>query len=649
VRDAVLARAARLTQPARRALEAAAVLGSGFTPTLLAEVDAVDDDSFEECLCAGVLVREGGLVSFRHELAREAILEAMLPARDTELHAKALAARRRLPVHPDSFATLAHHAEAAGDGEAVLDFALRAARWAAGMLSHREAAAQFERALRWALPLPAGERALLYEARSYECYLTNQFGEALAARQQALTIWRDLGDAEKVGENLRWLSRLAWFLGRSDEAACYARESLAVLESAASGVQLAWAYANLAQLEMLAGRAKLMFVWGNRAIVLAEKLGEREVLCHALNTVGVASSYLETEEAGSALLERSLALALELGGEDQISRAYTNIVSAKVNNLRFRAARCYLRTGIEYSTEHDLDSYRFYMQGWLALCDFWEGHYARAVEQAEEILRLPQLTAPTRIQPLLVLGRVRARRGDPGIWEALDEARSLAAGTDELQRVGPVAAARAEAAWLSGDVDRARDEVRFAFDMAVERDNWRMCELGYWLWRTGALDDLPARAAGPYVLQMRGEAQAAVAGWREIGAPYELAMALADVDDETALREAHDTFESLGAAPMADRVARCLRARGVRNLKGRARASTRANPSGLTSRELEVLRLVAEGLRNPEIGARLFVSARTVDHHVSSLLSKLGARNRSEAAARAGDILRATTAAMPPD
>src|SRR6185503_21077518 len=112
-----------------------------------------------------------------------------LPAQGSELHRRALAARRRSPAHPDSFETLAHHAEAAGDGEAVLELAPRAAERAAELRSHREAAAQYARALRWADVLPPAGRARLYEGRSYECYLTNQLEEALSARERALSIW----------------------------------------------------------------------------------------------------------------------------------------------------------------------------------------------------------------------------------------------------------------------------------------------------------------------------------------------------------------------------------------------------------------------------------------------------------------------------
>jgi Tfp pilus assembly protein PilF len=447
-----------------------------------------EDNSIEECLGSGVLVQDSGLIAFRHELSREAILEAMRPAQAAELHRRVLAARRRSSLHPDSLAMLAHHAEAAGDREAVLELAPLAARRATELRSHREAAAQYERALRWAFGLSPSDQARLYEARSRECYLASQMDEALSARQHALSLWRSVGDVARVGESHRWLSRISWLLGRCQDAELHAGEALAVLEAIEPGPQLAWAYTNRAQLHMLTAGAREAVEWGNRAIVLAERLDEREVLCHALNNVGTASCYIASDDADSVSLLRSLELALELEHEEHVARAYTNLGSVAVSVRRFSAARRHLQAGIEYCTDHDLDSRRLCMTGWLALCEFWEGRYAQAASLAEAMLKHPRLAVASRIQPLLVLGRIRTRRGDPQAGEILDEASALAFGTSDLRRFGQVAAARAEAAWLAGDIALARAVAQPALEQAIGRHGpWAVGEVAFWLWRAARL------------------------------------------------------------------------------------------------------------------------------------------------------------------
>ena len=139
----------------------------------------------------------------------------------------------------------------------------------------------------------------------------------------------------------------------------------------------------------------------------------------------------------------------------------------------------------------------------------------------------------------------------------------------------------------------------------------------------------------PYALQLAGDWRQAAAAWRQLDCPYETALALADADEEPALRAALEQLQQLGAKPAAAIVARRLRRRGARSLPRGPRAASRLNAANLTPRELEVLELVAAGLRTKEIAQRLVLSERTVDNHVAAILRKLNVRTRVQATAAA--------------
>ena len=193
-------------------------------------------------------------------------------------------------------------------------------------------------------------------------------------------------------------------------------------------------------------------------------------------------------------------------------------------------------------------------------------------------------------------------------------------------------ATRAEAAWLVGDPERTVGEARAAYPLSVEKRHlWFAGELAYWQWKAGVLDTWPDWMAEPYRLQLEGFPRRAADVWGARGCPYEAARALADSDEPADQLDALVELQRLGARPAEAVVKQRLRSAGVAVPRG-PRPATQANPHGLTARELEVLRRVAEGRRNADIAAELVVSRRTVDHHVSAILRKLDVESRGEAA-----------------
>jgi DNA-binding CsgD family transcriptional regulator/tetratricopeptide (TPR) repeat protein len=631
VRDAVLARLMQCSPAAREVAELVSLLPGRTEPwltrTILGDIGAAAD----EAVMRGLLRYRGEALEFRHELGRLAVESTIPHARAQALHRSIL---RVLVEHDADLSRLVHHASFAQDMKALLEYAPRASQQAASAGAHREAVAHLTTVLRFADALSTPERARIFELHATESDLTNQVSVSIGSATQALALWRELGD---VIAQARVLLMLAWQYWKSGQKALVDRHvngAIELLETLPPTRDLAMAYSVRSQRAMTSDHTEEALEFGQRALDLAGRFGDHSVRAHALNNIGSAL-LISGNNAGLAKLEQSLAVALEHNLQHHAGRAYANLVSFAVRHHVSSLALRYLPEGIEYCEVHEVQDSLSYIRVYGAHFELNNGHWDKAAQVAAELIEHHALAVAQRVPALVVLALVRARRGDPDVDTLLDEAARLALPTRELQRIGRVAAARAEVAWYRGDLKRVAVESAVGLKAGVGyRDPWIQGELAYWGHRADSALEVAAEIAEPYALRIKGDWEGAASAWNQVNMPYERALALASGPEE-ALRESLTILEPLGAGPLAAIVRQRLRELGVRGIPRGPRASTRDNPAGLTSREVQVLTMMVGGHTNSELAHRLHVAAKTVDHHVSSILEKLEVHSRTEAVAAA--------------
>ncbi|MDJ0382947.1 LuxR family transcriptional regulator [Streptomyces sp. G-G2] len=629
VREAVAGRLAGLSAAARTVVDVLAVLGRRVSLQLLASILPAPEEALDEAVACGIVCTDGQRTEFRHELTRLAVLDAVPAASRLRVHRRVLEVMRSGPVAAQDLALLADHSEGAGDPTAVLEYAPAAAAHAASSGAYREAAAQYARALRYADRLPPDRLASLLEGHSRACLLSSRLDEGIATRRTAVRLRRELGDQLREGEDLRWLSCWLWPAGRGAEARQTGLDAVRVLEGMGPSQELAQAYLNLCQLACYGHeRVEVTAAYAEKAIVVGERFGDAAVPVQA--RFHAAAARMLGEGCGWEDCEHALSSAM--AQDLPVDSGLLALVTCWFAALRRDAARttAAVSRAESYCLDRDLRSYLLCARAWGSWGLLNQGLWIPAADAAQAVLSHPGSPPVARSVALTVLGLVQARQGKARVWPLLERAASLA-DSDCLLDTGLGWEARVEAAWLVGDHELVRTEAGRGLAALADRTHpWLSGPLACWIQRAGGTPP-QVPAAGPYALELAGDWAGAAAQWDRLGCPYDAALARL-AGDTPALHQALTAFEALGARPAVVRTRALMRTRGVRPAQGGPRSATRANPYGLTNRELDVLKLLDEGLSDAEIAARLYITPKTAGHHVGAVLTKLGVHTRHEAA-----------------
>ncbi|MGB7861452.1 MAG: LuxR C-terminal-related transcriptional regulator, partial [Acidimicrobiia bacterium] len=631
VQDAVIARVSRLTPDARRAVEAVSIAPRMLEIEKTRALVGASFASVDQAVGSGVLLGDGINLRFRHELARAAIEDSLPPGRRLEMHRRMIG----LLLEDDyrDIARLAHHAIRAQSPELIVEFAPEAADRAVVQGARREATAFYRAALEFPNELGEDMTADLRVKLATELRSLAQPVEAEIELRQAIEHYRVADKPEQLADALGLLQGALWNQRRFAEGWEAMDEAIEILQPLGPTEALAMSWYRIAHHHMLARHAGPAFDAVRRAGEIAETVGSTRATWLAEMMTGCTHIVAGDPSLGTQLLQQSVADAEQLDDQHLIASGLGMLGSGGGEARLYDVSIPALLRGVDQGLATDEDYNVAYCRSWLARVAFEQGRWDDAVEFAELVARTTEhghsiavLTANS------ALGRVRVRRGDPGGVDLITEMLEIGR-EHELQHAWNAICGYSEYHWLRGTPEQAIDELAPAYQRALETDSeWARGELGFWMWKLGAIKEPPEGAAEPFGFLISGDWHGAAEMWRRIGCPYEVALALAQ-GDEPAKLDSLEIFDSLGARPIGDRLRSELKRAGVGSIPRGPSKSTRENPEGLTNRQMEVLDLMRDGLSNAEIAHELFISKKTVEHHVSAIFTKLGVDTRTKAIA----------------
>lgn len=630
VRDAILARTVGLDVPAWDLLYLLTSAPGAIPDYLLADL-GVGLAALRTLDEVKLLRRSDRGVALRHDLCRLAVASVIPPGAEADLHRRMIhayeAASRADP------AVLTHHALGAGDRDRIRRAASEAGHVAARSGAHTQAAEFFRIALDRGGPLPAGNETELLELLADEYYLTGRMDDAIAACRRALHLREQIGDAPAVSANHHALALYESNNANLPAAEHHAAQAVSVLDghreagSEHESALLGHALTTQAYLAVLASdfprAAALLSQAGQFAGVVDDPM-----LAARIALIDGYRGALTGDEDAREVMRASIASAAELLDDHTYSNGCTSLAFVDIEQRRLGQAAEVLDTGIPLSVERDVPLGLSWLLSMRTRLELLEGGWNDAVLDAQTVLNGP--SAPlAQHWPLLTRALISLRR-DGARVDGIDEGWRLGCGFGEHLRLFP-AAAIAEQVWLTGAPDDRIDACRALLDNdSFDGVGMARGDLALWLRRLDAGFDAD-RIPAPYRLSLDAHFTAAADEFDRLSMPYEAALARVESGDADLVRRGLDALDRLGAAAVADKLRGDLRSRGVAVVPARRRSSTLTNPAGLTARQIDVLRLIEEGLTNAELAERLYLSVKTIDNHVSAILAKLEVTSRRDA------------------
>ncbi|MEP4197002.1 MAG: AAA family ATPase [Aliishimia sp.] len=636
IADVINARISTLSPALQQFLELISCAPGELTPPILSllhvnNFGALCDEAVAENIMVPVSASKGQALKFRHELTRLAVCTRMGPVRKRESHTLFLAAHLAQPERARQLDMVVFHAEGAQDFKAILANAPLAADRAAALGAHREAAMFLGTALACIDIAPPQVAAEITEKWAYEAGLSLGIDDAvIAARKRAIELWTKLARPDRVGENLRWLSRLYWYRGEAQKAEAYVLQAIDILEGEAVTAETGKAFALRAQFYMLQDRMKKAVKWAARALTIAQQFSDFETQAHALNTTGSAKLFRGDSE-GELYLRQSLSIAHDYALHEQAARVYTNLSECLIEMRELDRAEALLEEGIAFDTANDLDAWTYYLIGRKAQLRFEQNRYEDSVQIAQSVLKQPNQTLLMQLPARIILSRAKLRLGSADAVAELDEATEHAKQIGEPQYLVTMLVAKVEHAVLQNDPSLARGALHTLSGMdAAVFSAGKRGDYQFWAHLVGAASRQMS-VPEPYALFLSGEYDAAAMLFEAQGANYlsgwvRVAQGTVECADKI--------FATYGATAARQSIRKRFEMPSLTaHSRGLYRAA-KAHPYELTGKEQAVLAMLADGKSNALIASELSRSRRTIENHVSSILSKLSCNNRLEVVLR---------------